>query len=138
MRYLVMVLLVACGGAQQESGGGGSSSEEKPETAKPDTNMVSPEAYDEINSFFKKKRIAVTQCQIMAIENGKLDKKAQGRITTEMTISADGKPQGVHVAQSTLGSKSVEDCLVDLIGKWQVPAPGTKVSFSFSYDFHAE
>jgi hypothetical protein len=140
--FLMVLMLAACGGSQATGGGGTTTPKEggDEEAAEPKkvSTMVSPEAYDEINAFFKKKRAVVTQCQVNAIENGKLDKKAGGRVTMEMVISAQGKPEGVKVAQTTLQNSFVEDCLVKMVGNWQVPAPGTGVNFSFSYDFHAE
>jgi hypothetical protein len=137
----MLCAVVACGGSQQAGGGGSTTPNEgdEPGEAKRTSNgMVTPEAYEEINGYFKKKRLAVTQCQVNAIENGKLEKKAQGRVTLQMNINPQGKPEGVHVTDTTLQNSTVEDCLVKMIGNWQVPAPGTGVQFSFSYDFHAE
>ena len=139
-----LLLLVAsgCGGAQKpdtqggggESSGGDASGGESGGGGK----NVDPEAFDQLTRLFNNKRPAVSRCYNDAVQSGKLDKKAKGRITVALAITADGKARGVKTAQDTLKSADVETCVVDLIKTWDLPAPGDDCEFSFSYDFEPE
>ncbi|HKA89054.1 MAG TPA: AgmX/PglI C-terminal domain-containing protein [Haliangiales bacterium] len=129
-RLCLCVLLAACGGAAATTSGAA-----KP-AAGPQT--VSPETYAEVAAFFQKRGPIVRTCYNNAITNRKLSEKSEGRVSLAMQINAAGRPQGVRVAESTLHSKDVEDCLVDLISKWDVPAPGADMDFAFSYEFRQD
>jgi hypothetical protein len=116
------------GGGDPCAGGGGSD----------DGDMVSSESMDEINSCFVKKRPSVARCYDDAVASGKLDKKAKGRISLEMTIPTQGKPKSVKVVQDTLGSDVVARCVSKTIEGWEIPPPNVETSFAFSYDFEPE
>ncbi len=126
---LLFLLVAACGGAAAT-----------PATPKAAAGSatVSPETYAEVSAYFQKKRPLVVTCYNNAITNRKLSEKAQGRVSLAMQISAAGRPRGVRVGESTLGSKDVEDCLVDMVSKWDVPAPGADMDFAFSYEFRQD
>jgi hypothetical protein len=140
----VLASSIACGGNKKDAsepddvaeegegegdeGGGGSD----------DGEQVSPEALDELNACFVKKRPSVARCYSEAVESGKLDKKAKGRVTVEMIITAGGKPKDVKVVQDTLKSDEVAGCVVRTIEGWVIPAPGVDTTFAFSYDFEPE
>jgi hypothetical protein len=140
---LLLLLASACGGAQkpdtsasESSGGGEETSGEEPGGG--GGKNVDPEAFDRLTRLFNNKRPAVSRCYNDAVQAGKLDRKAKGRITVALAITADGKARGVKTAQDTLKSTDVETCVVDLIKTWDLPAPGDECEFSFSYDFEPE
>jgi hypothetical protein len=126
----------ACGGGTGSSGGGAVPRGEGSE-AGAGGEMVSAEAYDDIQRFFKNKGRVVQVCYARAVQEGRLNRKAQGRLTSEMTIDVEGRPQNVHVTNDTLGSNEVKDCLAQTISSWTVPKPNTRFVFSFTYEFHA-
>jgi hypothetical protein len=136
-----MLALAACGGGQKTSESTTPSGEGDDEAtsggegggAQPD-----PDALDELTRVFNNKRPAVSRCYNDAVQSGKLDKKAKGRITVALTISAAGKAQAVKTAQDTLKSPDVETCVLALIKSWDLPEPGASTEFSFSYDFEPE
>jgi TonB family protein len=131
MRRIVLVALVAACGA---------SAPPPAAAVKPAAGAasVSPEKYAELAAYFQKKRPLVVTCYNNAITNRKLSEKAQGRVTLMMQITAAGRPQGVRVSDSTLASPDVDACLVDLVSKWEVPAPGADTDFTFAYEFQQD
>jgi hypothetical protein len=139
---LLLLLAGACGGAQkpdsssggESTGGEASSGDESSGGGK----SVDPEAFDQLTRLFNNKRPAVSRCYNDAVQSGKLDRKAKGRITVALAITADGKARGVKTSEDTLKSSDVESCVVDLIKTWDLPAPGDECDFSFSYDFEPE
>jgi hypothetical protein len=116
------------GGDDESAGGAGAG----------DDQGVSPEALDELNRCFVKKRPSVARCYSDAVEKGKLDKKAAGRITLDMMVSAAGKISNLSIASDTLGSADVSECVKRTIAGWSIPPPGADTTFSFSYDFEPE
>ena len=135
--------LAACGGSQAGARSGDVASgagEENPcgGDENPCGANVNPEAFEQLTRLFNNKRVQVGRCYSDAVQSGKLDKKAKGRITVELAITADGTAKGVKTAQDTLKSPDVESCVIDLIKSWDLPEPGDNCDFSFSYDFEPE
>ncbi len=129
-----------CGGGKKDTNDPGDvASEGDDDSSDPGSDqMVDPEKLDELNACFVRKRPSVARCYSEAVESGKLDKKAKGRVTVEMVVSADGKPKKVRIAQDTLNSPDLEDCIKTTIASWEIPGPGMDTDFSFSYDFEPE
>jgi hypothetical protein len=132
--------LGACGGSQRSESTTPSGGEEESSSGDQGGGgaSVNPDALDELTRVFNNKRPAVGRCYSDAVQSGKLDKKAKGRITVALTISAAGKAQSVKTAQDTLKSPDVESCVIALIKTWELPEPGASTDFSFSYDFEPE
>jgi len=132
--------LAACGGSQRGSSGGEvAAGDDNPcAGANPCGKFVDPETFDRLTRLFNSKRPAVGRCYSDAVQSGKLDRKAKGRLTVELAITADGKARGVKAAQDTLRSPDVTTCVIDLIKTWDLPEPGDNCDFSFSYDFEPE
>ena len=128
MKRLAFVVFCACGASASQSGAQKSS-------PPPQQSTVSPEKYADVATFFDKKRPIVVVCYNNAVTNRKLAEGSQGRVTLGMTVTPTGAPQGVHVVDSTLKSKDAEDCLVQMVSKWEVPPPGGDMEFTFSYEF---
>src|SRR6185436_12865435 len=109
----------ACGGAQKPDSSSGESTSGESSGEEPGGGgggkSVDPEAFDQLTRLFNNKRPAVSRCYNDAVQSGKLDRKAKGRITVALNISADGKARGVKTAMDTLKSSDVETCVVDLI-----------------------
>jgi len=97
--------------------------------------FVSPEKLDEIQAVFTRRRPQASRCYKEAEEAGAITKDQAGRVTVELDVTAQGGAKNVHITETTLKVKSVEDCLVKLVGSWNFPPPGAQVKFSFSYTF---
>lgn len=127
MRWMVCAALVAaCGGAQKEQAPAPRAEVEK---------STDPAAYAAVAEAFKKKRPNVSQCFASAVASKELSETATGRVKLALTVLPSGQPENVRVAESSLGSKTVDDCVVALVQKWSLPAPAQPLDFIFVYEF---
>ncbi len=127
------MLVAACGGAQAPRPEPPAPLVSSPVEAEPAT-----EAYAQVSAFFDRRRPAVSQCYADALVGGKLAERARGYVTVALVVPPSGKPENVRIADSTLKSEAVEDCIVALVGRWLLPQPSETIDFSFSYNFQPE
>jgi hypothetical protein len=99
--------------------------------------MVAPERMDEIKALLDRKRVVVARCLPDAIDAGKAEKNARGRITFEFVISSAGKAQGIKVAEATLDSEMVQDCTKQHIASIDFGALPKSLEWSYTYSFEA-
>lgn len=59
-----------------------------------------------------------------------------GRVAVDFTIGPAGRITVAKVAQSSLGSKLVENCMLDKMRTWQFPKPVGKVNVDVLYPFN--
>jgi TonB family protein len=59
-----------------------------------------------------------------------------GRVAVDFTIGPAGRITTAKVAQSSLGSKLVENCMLDKMRTWQFPKPVGKVNVDVLYPFN--
>ena len=130
--FLVFALMAACGGAQSEQAVASSAPAPGPGVA---ASNADPAAYSALTEFFAKKRPIVSQCYGTAIENRELKEDAKGRVKLALTVMPSGQAKDVRVAETTLSSKPVEDCVVALVQKWTLPAPDRPIQFLYTYEF---
>jgi len=128
--WIVLLALVACAGSPKQV--------EVPKSAGGSEAQVSPEVYAEITEFFKRTEPLVVTCYNNAITNRKLDAKATGRVSFTMQITPEGKIENLRVADNTLDSKDVSQCLLGMMRKWITPAPGQTTEFAYSYEFRPD
>jgi TonB family protein len=142
MRLILVcvVLAAACGGKGKDASDPNDVDELPPAEPEPesDDSFIAPEKYDEINLEFKKKRNIVKRCYDKAVDQEKLSVKAKGSVTVGLSITPNGQPTKVHIAKTTLNNKEVENCVVETIQGWELPAPGDVCEFSFTYEFEPE
>lgn len=132
-------LWVGCGGATKKEATPPSIEEEPAEEGQgSDAEAAPPEKLDELAQAFRMKQPQVARCYSEAAQAGKIDRRASGRVTVSMTISAVGKATDVKISETTLRNQAVEDCVVRTIQSWILPEPGTATPFSFSYEFESE
>lgn len=64
----------------------------------------------------------------------------KGRVTTAFTIGGNGQVKVVNIANSTMNSKIVEDCIALRIKTWKFPLPqgGTDVSVKIPFDLNRQ
>lgn len=138
----VVMVLAACGGADKkeetlpDEGGG----DEVVDEGAGDTGtdgMVPPERMDEIQRTLDRKRAVATRCLTDAIEAGDAPKNARGRVTLGFVISPAGKARDIEVLETSIESKQVQDCLVDLVGTIDFGELPRDVNWSYTYAFEA-
>jgi TonB family protein len=129
MRRLLLLVagLAACGGAKTESAAPVATAEVQKST--------DPAAYAAVAEAFAKHRPNVSQCFANAVAQKELDDSPHGRVKLALTVLPSGRPENVRVAESSLNSKSVEDCVVATVQKWSLPAPAQPLDFLFTYEF---
>ena len=129
MRWLLWLLagLAACGGAKTEPAAAPQAAEVQKST--------DPAAYAAVAEAFAKKRPNVSQCFANAVASKELGENAKGRIRLALMVLPSGRPENVRVADSSLGSKTVEDCVVATVQKFTLPAPAQPLDFVFTYEF---
>jgi len=128
MRRTIMAaaLLAACGGATVQ---------QAPPPVAPEAGGADPSAYAAVAEVFAKKRPIVSQCYGTAVENRELTEDAKGRVKVGLRVLPSGQAENVHIVESSLGSKSVEDCVVKLVQRWTLPAPDKALDFIYTYEF---
>jgi TonB family protein len=100
-------------------------------------NMVPPERMDEIKALLDRKRTTIARCLPDAIDAGKAEKNARGRVTLEFVISPQGRATDIKVAQATLGSTAVQDCTKAHVATIEFGALPQPLEFSYTYSFEA-
>lgn len=100
-------------------------------------NVVPPERMDEIKALLDRKRVIVARCLPDAIDAGKAEKNARGRITLEFVISSAGKAQSIKVAEATLDSEMVQDCTKQHVAGIDFGALPRSLEWSYTYSFEA-
>ena len=58
-----------------------------------------------------------------------------GRVAVDFTIGPNGTITNAKVAQTSLGSKFVENCMIAKMKTWQFPKPVGKVNVDVLYPF---
>ena len=127
---VAVVLVVACGGAPIAP--------EAPPAAATAEKSTDPAAYAAVAEAFGRKRPNVSQCFANAVASKELSDTAKGRVKLALTVLPSGQPENVRVADSSLGSKTVDDCVVAMVQKWSLPAPAQPLDFVFIYEFSNE
>lgn len=133
MRRLLLVLLIGCGGAQAPAPILSSSSE-----SASSGDVADPDTYEELQVFFTRKRLQVSQCYNDAFAAVAPKLRRSGHVTVQMDVTTSGKAEGVHAADDTLGSKEVQACVLGMVSRWSLPHPPKKMAYSYSYDFKPE
>jgi len=126
------LLAVACGGAQSPAPAAPAPAPAPEQSEEP---TVSTETYAAISAYFGRHQTTVSMCYADALTNKKVDPTARGYVTVALAVPPNGRPQNVRVAEDTLGSEAVGECIVKLVQTWLLPKPATTIDFTFSYNF---
>lgn len=139
---LAVACSAACGGKDKgaeapSDPGGGEGTEVADDDGGDNPQMVAPERMDEIKALLDRKRTIVARCLPEAIEAGKAQKNARGRITLEFVISRQGKARGLKVAEATLDSEMVQECTMNHVANIDFGALPRDLEWSYTYSFEA-
>jgi TonB family protein len=115
--------LAGCGGSNEESRSGGTTAAQE-EGATTGEGAIPPEAFEEIDRFFKGKAAKLQfTCYNPVAE--KTNKKYEGSINVQMMVEPGGRVDEVKVVTSSIGSPPIEECVVKEIRSWSWPSvPG--------------
>lgn len=135
---VVAVLCVACGGGEKKEDT--LPDEEGGEEVVEDTSggdMIPPERMDAIQQELDRKRNVATRCLTEAIDAGKADKNARGKITLEFVITTTGQARDVKIVKSTIQSDMVDECVADVVRKIDFGSLSKDLEWSYTYAFEA-
>lgn len=136
----VVTMMIGCGGHKSQpaapSGGGGDGGGEA-EASDGDNGMVPPETFDKIKEALDAKRLVVSRCLSDAQLAGQASKSARGKVVLEFVVTPGGKAKDLKVQESSVGSKSVEDCVVAHVQDIGFPDVPKDVEYSYTYAFES-
>lgn len=87
---------------------------------------------DQIIAVINKNRGQIVYCYERGLQT---QPQIGGRVAVDFVIGPNGRISKANVAQSTLASKSVENCIVARMKTWQFPKPVGKVNVDVLYPF---
>jgi hypothetical protein len=126
---------VAAGGDDTSGGGGGGDGDV---SANPcDNGMCPPETLDRIKEVLDAKRLTVSRCLSDAVVAGQAPKNAKGAVSLSFVITPGGKATDVKVNKSSVGSKTVEDCVVGKVEQIAFPEVPKNLDWSYTYAFES-
>ena len=101
-----------------------------------DPNQIPAESIDEINNMLARKQNVMARCLGMAVDAKELPKSTKGKVTVAVSIAKDGSPT-VKIAQTTIQSETVTNCVMGHIRKITFPTLPKPFETSFTYAFEA-
>ena len=133
---VMLVAMAACGGG---SHGDTTPAPAESEAAAPaqSSELVPPEKMDEINRNLDRKRPIMSHCLAIAVDNKELPKSSRGKITMEISIGTSGHADSIRVANTTLESKTLTECVTHHIQEIQFPELPKPFTTSYTYGFEA-
>ena len=142
MLLVAIVVVAACGGKKknEDTTSGGITIDPNASSGDPtdrSASMIPPEKMDEINRLLDRKRPTVSRCLTMVVDNKELPKGSRGKMTLGITVTPAGKASPIKVINSTLESKSLEQCVISKIEEIQFPQIPSKYETTYSYAFEA-
>jgi hypothetical protein len=87
---------------------------------------------DQIAAVINRNKGQIIYCYEQGLQNVP---DLMGRVSVEFVISASGRISTAKVAQTSLGSKLVENCMIAKMKSWQFPKPVGSVNVDVLYPF---
>jgi TonB family protein len=81
---------------------------------------VTPEQNDAIDALFRRKAQELQSCWQDEYERTH-NRQLQGDITVGLTVTPSGKPTGVRILKSSIGSADIDSCVVKAVSGWSFP-----------------
>jgi TonB family protein len=117
MRWILMVLVVGCAGENAEKQ---QATTVEGQGAAIEGAAVTPEQNDAIDALFRRKAQELQSCWQDEYERSH-NRKLEGDVTVGLTVKPSGKPAGVRILKSTIGSPDVDQCVVKSVAAWNFP-----------------
>jgi hypothetical protein len=127
------MLITGCGGTPAPVAPASSAPAARDDRA----SMVPPETMDEIQRTLERKRLTMSRCLALAVDNKELPRNAKGKVTLDLVIAPGGKATEVKIVRRSIESKSLDECLVSRVREIQFPDVPKQVPTSYTYGFEA-
>ena len=131
----LIALLAGCGGGEKSAQEPTPAPAEPVEPVETEDELIPPEKLDQIQTFFDRKRRVVTRCYTQALESGDLSKNAEGYVTVSVTITTSGSLSNASIADATLESDSLNECILGYVEKWTVTSLPKPLDYTYSFRF---
>lgn len=95
--------------------------------------LISAEKFEEVRSFFDRKRRLVSRCFVKALEAGEVKETDDAKVQVTLTIEPNGKISNARITHCSHASKVLRGCVLEYVKGWTVttlPKP-----FDYSYTF---
>lgn len=93
-----------------------------------------PESYAAVQEFFIRKREQVFACYSATLGNA--SKKQPVQVQLALAVQPTGQAENVRIAETTLASRPLEDCIVAAVSRWQFPAPTQRIEVTYTYELN--
>ena len=133
---MVLVLgAAACGGGDKkvESGASDVTEESDEEEYDEDEGMIPEEKFGEIKSTFERKATTVARCFPEAVTAGEVDQNDRIKMTVGLVIKTDGSPSELEVLGSSKRSKTLEDCVLKSVSRWEFTTLPQPLQYSYGF-----
>jgi hypothetical protein len=100
-------------------------------------DMIPPEKLEGIQSALDRKRGVASHCLTDAIDAGEVPKNARGKVLVELVVQPNGQARDVAIIKTSLESKTLEACIVDLVSKISFPELPRDQEWSYTFAFEA-
>jgi hypothetical protein len=125
-----MIVLLALGGCATSSGEQRQQppAESQNQGSEPDPTAVDPERHDAVERTFARKTTELQDCWAREYDKNH-DRKLEGDLTIQMTVTPEGQAHEVKVIKSTMNNASVEGCVTQAIGGWSFPEGKSSIPY---------
>lgn len=87
---------------------------------------------DQIDAVIRKNMGQIVYCYEKGLQ---VDPSAAGRVNVRFVIGGSGRVAAAKVASSSVGSATVDRCIINKLTKWKFPKPHGRVNVKVSYPF---
>lgn len=95
--------------------------------------LISEDKFDEIASFFKRKRRLVSRCFVKALEAGEVAKTDKAAVQLTMTISKSGKLKKTRITMCSHKSDVLRNCVLEYAKGWTVTDLPKDLDYSYTF-----
>ncbi len=121
-------------------GGGGKKAPAEPEETVVEDDvedeedvLIPEEKFDEISSFFNRKRRLVSRCFVKALEAGEVAKTDKAAVQITMTISKSGKVKNARITACSHKSDVLRECVLEYVRGWSVTTLPKDLDYSYTF-----
>jgi hypothetical protein len=95
--------------------------------------IIEEDKFDEISSFFKRKRRLVSRCFVKALEAGEVAKTDKAAVQVTMTISKSGKVKDARISSCSHKSEVLQECVLEYARAWTVTTLPKDLDYSYTF-----
>lgn len=129
------LLLCACGGDKKKSStspdpGYVYGQEEEHEEGE---ELIPEEKFEQIKNTFERKASTVARCFPEAVKTGELDSDDRVKLNVGLIIQPNGAPSQLKVIGSSKRSKSLENCVIEAVERWEFVTLPRPLEYSYGF-----